>query len=138
MERELAEHLPLRLDMLDGKYPSNTSKINQRSPLFLFVSTRSLISPTLGCSRLRFICLYLRLHGTTLTPTPSIFTKNWIQRAALGIEGSTSMPFFFPILFFSFFPLLASGTARGEKERVVAGGGGEEPLLACIFIRGVW
>lgn len=81
MQWELAEHLPLRLDMLDGKYPSNTSKIIQQSLLLLRSSALSLISPTQGFSCSWFICLYLHLYSTTLMLTLSLFTK-------IGIRGS--------------------------------------------------
>lgn len=100
--------------MLDGKYPSNTSKIIQQSLLLLLSSALSLISPTQGFSCSRFICLYLRLYGTTLMLTLSLFTEIGFRGCFIhrGIDFNACLFFPHPLL------LLSSPGKRHTERRI--------------------
>lgn len=79
MQRALAEHVSLRLDTLDGKYPSNTSKIIQQSLLLLLFHTIfDLPNP-----RLLLFLIHLPVPAS-LWRHPRAdsvsFHQNWIQR----------------------------------------------------------
>lgn len=124
---------------VDGKYPSNTSKIIQQSLLPPF-STVSLISPTQGFSCSWFICPYLHPYSTTLVLTLSLFTKigfrGWFIHK--GIDFNPCLLFHFSFFMPSpFFRLLANGERR-KGERSSRRRRRERPLLACIFISTAW
>lgn len=128
-EWNLAEHLPLRLDRLGGKYPSNTSKILQQPLLLLLLfSTPSLIFPTQGFSCFRFISLYLRLYGTTLVLTQSLFTqigfRGCFTHRGIDFRASLFSTIFIHLLFFSSSLHCSPGQHQNERKKEEWGGGG--------------
>lgn len=116
---------------VDGKIPLKHLQNNSAaSPSFLFHTIFDLYKPRLHCSW--FIFLYLRLYGTTLVLTLTLFTKIGF-RGCFFTKGSTSIHvlFFFRVLFSSQKPQWEEKRGRELQWEEVWK---EEPLLDCVFI----